>query len=411
MIIPLLILVAICGPILVASNNTAVDTTLPPVFYLPGYGASKLFATINATEFIPPSCVSCNVPVGESFDIESVVNGDACVTDLLTMIFDPATGNYNYPPGIRVFVENIGSFATISSNNYVFPKYLESWGYQEGLNLYGVPYDYRLMSDRSFTAAGFIQEVKQLVEKVYTLNGNRRVFFVGHSNGGPTMYAFLQSSLLNVDWKKKYVAGMIGLSGNFLGQMNAIYDYTYDENTHEQNMVGSWEGAMGSITGGGYAAVADVPIITTYVGTPSERNYTAKMEDLVQLFEDSGRKDWAQQLRMLNGIAPSTENTMDRSRHPEVDVFCLYGSEVKTTYGFQFATGMMDAEEINTLYMKGDGDQDHFDNAFCNTWKDQPQGNNYRFEAQAFPGVHHMQMISNPKVLSTVKDILTSYKS
>lgn len=410
MIVPLLILVAIAGQILAASNST-VDTTLPPVFYLPGYGASALFAKISAPKYIPPSCASCNIPVGESFEIESVVDDDACVTDLLTMIFDPITGNYSYPPGIRVFVENIGSFATIGSNNYVFPKYLESWGYQEGFNLYGVPYDYRLMSDRSFIAAGFIQDVKLLVEKVYVLNGNRRVFFVGHSNGGPTMYTFLQSSLLSADWKKKYVAGMIGLSGNFLGQMNAMYDYTYNENTSEQNMVGSWEGAMGSVTWGGYEAVQDVPIITTYVGTPSERNYTAKMDDLVQLFVDSGRSDWAQQLRMLNGIAPSTENTMDRSRHPEVDVFCLYGSEVKTSYAFQFSTGMMDAKEIKTLYTKGDGDQDHFDNAFCHVWKDQPQGSNYRFDAHAFPGVHHMQMISNPKVLSTVKDILVSYKS
>lgn len=397
---------------LTALSALSSKEVLPPVLFLPGYGSSKLYCIFDSEKSIPKSCQDGKMEAGKKYlidvDGQYITNID-CVYDLLQLNFDPKTLTYASSKGVEVLTESLGSFSGIDTVYSPFQSALESWGYQEGTNLFGVPYDYRLMSDRALSSVGFIQHLKSLVESAYHKNGDRKVLLVGHSNGGPTMYTFLQSSLVSQSWKKTYVAGMIGLSGNYLGQMNMIRDFTHHDNPKQQNMTCSWEATVGSITWGGYEAVKDVPIVTTRVGTTSERNYTAKVEDLAQLFTESGHSDWAQQLQALNGIAPSQENTMDRSRHPEVDTFCLYGSNISTSYSFRFSGDSMSAEPVETLFMEGDDNQEIFDNSFCNVWATQQNAHHFYFESKAFPNVHHMEMISDDAVLDEVHRIIQRY--
>ena len=54
---------------------------------------------------------------------------------------------------------------------------------------------------------------------IHTQHSNRFII-IGHSNGGPTAYTFLDS--MTDSWKEKYIAGFVSLSGNFLGQMNGF---------------------------------------------------------------------------------------------------------------------------------------------------------------------------------------------
>ena len=86
------------------------------------------------------------------------------------------------------------------------------------MNLFGAPYDYRFMSSQSIIASGLVKSLVDVVEQAYRLNGGRKVVLMGHSNGGPTLYSFLTSSqsdnsLVTQEWKDKYIAAMIGLSG------------------------------------------------------------------------------------------------------------------------------------------------------------------------------------------------------
>jgi hypothetical protein len=397
----------------------APEEKLPPVLFLPGYGSSLLYGTVDSIENIPVSCRDGHIQPNQSFliDVDGyTITSIDCVFDLLLLNFDTKSGYYFPPKGISVSTRFNASADGIESIYGPFFKTLETWGYQIGLNLFGVPYDYRLMSDKMYSSTGFITDLMQLIEKTYSLNGGRKVFLIGHSNGGPTMYTFLRSSQVSLEWKQTYMAGMIGLSGNFLGQMNSIRDYTYHTNPKQQNMTCSWEGSLGSVTWGGYEPVQIVPIVSTYVGTPAERNFSAKMDDLYSLFEESGRADWAAQLRAIYGLPPTGnsdstwENTMDRSRHPQVDVYCLYGSSLKTSYSFRFGGSSTDAEPVETLYMDGDDNQDIFDNAFCNVWGKDSKAVQHKLEAKGFPGVRHMEMISNPKVLEEIRRIVTSYQ-
>lgn len=404
----LLVLTSLVAALSVVLSKDA----LPPVLFLPGYGSSKLYCMFDSEKSIPATCEDGKLEAGKKYLIEEdgtyITNID-CVYDLLQLNFDPRTLTYSSPEGVHVFTESMGSFSGIDTVYSPFQSALESWGYKEGVNLFAVPYDYRLMSDRSLSSVGFIRHLKSLVENAYHNNGGRKVLLAGHSNGGPTMYTFLQSSLISRNWKTMYVAGMIGLSGNFLGQMNMIRDFTHHDNPKQQNMTCSWEATVGSITWGGYDATKDVPIVTTGFGTTSERNFTAKVEDLAVLFTESGHSDWAQQLKALSGISPSKENTMDRSRHPEVDTFCLFGSNISTSYSFRFSGDAMSSDPAETLFMEGDDNQEIFDNSFCNVWASTKEFQQFYFEAKAFPNVHHMDMISDSAVLEEIHRIIQRY--
>jgi hypothetical protein len=203
---------------------------------------------------------------------------------------------------------------------------------------------------------------------------------------------------------------MISLSGNFLGQMNAWKPFLYCESTVGQEMSASWEASYSSCSYGGYSGLDSVDaMVTTYTGTAQETRYSPKVRDMQALFDSVNRSRWS---RMLGAVYPS----MDRKRAPEaVNVYCLYGSNVTTSYGFTFAGTILSAEPTETLYTDGDGNQDIIDNTFCLSWENSvnAQGGalsatkkTFSFYAQAFPGVSHMEMVSDPDVLAEIHDIL-----
>lgn len=331
---------------------------------------------------------------------------------LLTSLFDPQTALFTSPEGIHISTGTVGEFATISSNNYDFVKILESWGYAVGVNLFGVPYDYRLMSDASLTANGFVNSVTTLVEQAVKRNQGRKVVVIGHSNGGPTMYTYLTSSSVPQTWKDAHIQAMVGLSGNYLGQMNCISTFLYNPEALRQEMGASWEANYGSITWGGYAPALAYNLVTTYAHTPQEKNYTASVSDLADLFMSVNRPDWVQRLHGVYGMLPvdNSANTMDRSAHPLVNVHCLYGMDLPTVYQFVYGDGAHTNTFERVGTMSGDGDQDIVDNTFCTTWAADARGQGFVTEAVGFSNVTHMDMYNNDQVMQKVYSILDSYR-
>jgi len=127
-------------------------------------------------------------------------------------------------------------------------------------------------------------------------------------------------------------------------------------------------------------------------------NYTSRLDDVVQLFQDLGRNDWADKARTVH---PS----MNRTAHPEVSSHCFYGSSINTSYSFGFPGSVADGEMI-TFDMNGDGNQDIIDNTFCQIWEKSEFSQKYKTVSQEFPGVHHMQMYSNDDVLAALLQVL-----
>jgi hypothetical protein len=98
---------------------------------------------------------------------------------------------------------------------------------------------------------------------------------------------------------------------------------------------------------------------------------------------------------------------MNRTTAPGVDTYCLYGSDINTTYSYVFTGSVLDGKYVKTGTMDGDGNQDIIDNTFCSVWKS--EGASAIYSVEAFAGVHHMQMYSNDKVIARIHDIISSY--
>jgi len=365
-----------------------------PVIFSPGYGGSDLFLLFKDAEAVPPDCAGLDLPVGRSFlampSGKGIVMNNACLSALFSL---PT------PSGIEINVEHFGTFKGISSPYWSLIKSFEDMGYSMGKTFFGAPYDYRLMT-RASIAAGYTSSLKALVERV-RLETNRKVVLMAHSNGPPTQYSFLSS--MTAEWRRENIAALISLSGNFLGQMNGFSGFLQPngKGIEVQEMEATWDASYLSCTWGGYDGVKDAVLATTNYGTASETNYSSSLQSVSALFDSAGKHAWSQRLAQYYG-------DMDRSVHPDVATYCLYGEGLPTSYSFAFAGNILEAPAVVVRDMDGDDNQDIFDNAFCTVWRDGLKAAGHAFEAEAFKGVGHMQMISDDKVLTKVNDILKS---
>jgi hypothetical protein len=206
--------------------------------------------------------------------------------------------------------------------------------------------------------------------------------------------------------------------------MNGYKAFTYSEIPGEQDMATTWEAAYGSAPWGGYASLQGTNMITKDGASSEATVYTPQLPDTHAMLLTSGRPEWATRLMAVNGYVPVASSApdaaveykkvgagLDRTAHPLVDTYCLYGTNVSTSYGFVFPLGILDGAATETLYMEGDGNQDILDNRFCNVWADdaKAQQAGFVFEATEFPNVQHMQMYSDEAVLQKIHEILTKY--
>jgi hypothetical protein len=262
--------VLVVSSVAVSASADMASTNLAPVIFLPGYNGNPLDATIAGEDDVPATCVGV-VPIGVTFALTDnstmMDDNSACANDLLTVEFDVTRVPKFYTrPGVTISVRDFGGFDGINTNYHSFLKTLRGWGYNVHKNAFGAPYDYRYLSSEALAGAGFVADMKQLVETAYDRNNGRRVVIVGHSNGGPTIYAFVTA--MSTHWKDTYVAGIVGLSGNFLGQMNCVTSFL-DTESPSAIMEATWESNYLSLSWGGYAGVNDIPIVISH---PAKRS-------------------------------------------------------------------------------------------------------------------------------------------
>jgi hypothetical protein len=385
----------------------AIDA-LPDVYFLPGLAGSFLFATVKDKSYLPATCELANIPINERFVIYTNVTLTAhnpeCVASLLAMNFNESnTPAFTGIEGIEISTGEFGGPSGIMPVYLPYFEQLKAWGYKLGINAFGIPYDFRYSSAESLTAIGFIDNLKTLIERSYKLR-HEKAFLMGHSNGGPTIYTFL--SLMSKQWKGKYLGGMITLSGNLLGQLNAFSCFFHTNRLDSQAMSTSWEATYTSTPWGNYQGLSEIKdFIITYNGNDEkETHYSSSLSDMQSLFSSVNRTDWSTK---LTSLYPE----MNRSTPPEgVDIYCLYGSEVDTSFSYVFDGSISENDPIASLKMNGDGNQDSIDNEFCLSWKDQVINKQKKvFQSKAYPGVHHMQMCTNDEVLNDIYQILKKY--
>ncbi|KAA6393991.1 MAG: putative Lecithin:cholesterol acyltransferase family protein [Streblomastix strix] len=146
--------------------------------------------------------------------------------------FDPLTDEYSSAEHVEIRPVDFGGVNGFTYLDPAYPKetdrfgsaiqHLQQMGYEVGKNLFGAPYDFRLSGPTNVKKLGYFKDLKQLIEKAYTLN-QKRVFLLGHSFGCTLIHHFL-TSYISEEWKKQYIEGFISINGPFGG---AVECFTY----------------------------------------------------------------------------------------------------------------------------------------------------------------------------------------
>ena len=180
-------------------------------------GGSKLWVTIDGAKNIPSACASQKALFANRAQALASDLPDECYAAVMKI---PA------PIGVSVSASDFGNFLGMYPDyRFPIPFNFARWGYVVGTSLFGAPYDWRYTTAESLSTLGFTSSLEKLIESAYKQNMNRKVILVAHSNGAIIIYDFLKS--MTNDWKDKYIACFISLSGNFLGQMNGYATFFY----------------------------------------------------------------------------------------------------------------------------------------------------------------------------------------
>jgi len=196
----------------------------------------------------------------------------------------------------------------------------------------------------------------------------------------------------------------------FLGQIDSWEEILWDQEhviilsnrTLDRQLIQSWESTWTGIPWGpGLQNDGNPVIVTTYASTSKPINYTSSLNDMTNLLNSANRTDLSLQYE-------SVYSTCNRSiPPPNIDIYCYYGSQINTGVYYEWSENVFVPYET-MMDGNGDGNQDIYDNQFCETWKDK-MNQDYIFESKEFPGVHHMEMYNNEDVMNSVLSVLQKY--
>jgi hypothetical protein len=116
-------------------------------------------------------------------------------------------GSWDGIKGFEIFGKFVSMYDSIVGN-------LTSYGYVDGQSMFAASYDFRY-GPAALIESGFLDQVKALVKKAYQGNGNKKVYFTGHSYGCSIAQYVLKS--LSQSFKDNYIAGFVSFSGPYLG--------------------------------------------------------------------------------------------------------------------------------------------------------------------------------------------------
>ena len=127
----------------------------------------------------------------------------------------------------------------------------------------------------------------------------------------------------------------------------------------------------------------------TLITTP-KRTYTAN--DYQALFNDMGYPEGFSIYSEIAGINAGFPS-------PKVPVYCFYGTEVTTPESYVYDWGFPDSAPTKAINGDGDGTVNRLSAEVCLKWSTQQR---QTFMAWGLPGVDHLNIVMNTKVLKAI---------
>ncbi|THU50917.1 hypothetical protein C4D60_Mb06t25430 [Musa balbisiana] len=221
----------------------AAGHELHPLILVPGLSGNQLDARL--TEDYRPPLPALQAPQAAGWfriwmDRSLLLDSAAqrCFAHQLSLFYDPDADDFRNVPGVDTRVPFFGSTeglrfldpdrkdSSICMDTLV--KSLEEIGYQDNLNLFGAPYDFRYSlageGHPSKVATQYLQHLRELVEQASKMNGDKPVIILTHSYGG-----LLTLHLLNRNpswWRRKFIKHFIAVSAPWGGIVAEMFTFT-----------------------------------------------------------------------------------------------------------------------------------------------------------------------------------------
>lgn len=206
------------------------SASLKPVILIPGTYASVLQMTghdLGHQWYCPKSLNNTIIWIDEFYFIPPILN---CVIQWAKVYYDSKNNEQVSHPNSTIDILDFGKLTGVTSidkfiGNYSFIPYytamidyFEKLGYQEGIDLFGAPIDWRLGLAASEKV--FHPRLIKLVEEIYAKT-QQKVVLIGHSFGGYTVQNFLSNGA-SQEWIDKYIEKGIALAPSFGGAIESM---------------------------------------------------------------------------------------------------------------------------------------------------------------------------------------------
>ena len=258
---------------------------------------------------------------------------------------------------------------------------------------------------------GYYSDLKELIETMYSENGNSKVTIVAHSMGAAiTLHFFTQSGVVTQTWKDQYIGNFITLSGAWaggnediqaeisgLGLINVREDDIFGVFSYIKNWIrSSLKPILRSFQSTAFLLPRPSVWGSTVLVTTPTQSYTAN--DYQQLFNDVGFTDGYSMYQVI-------ENVNKDFPSPNVPTHCFYGVGVDTPWSFRYKQSFPGGADEDPEVIMGDGDGSVTlpSSEVCLCWNNNNGGHSFR--SMAFNGTDHMKIL---QIMAVLKEIGTT---
>lgn len=269
-------------------------------------------------------------------------------------------------------------------------KELEGYGYRRGVDLRGIPFDWRQPGDDELYS-----KIKTLVEETYNANNNKKVHFVAHSFGNIQIALFLRT--VSSEWKEKYIGSFISIAAPWKGAPQAlkaiisgdnfglsVLDVTSTIDKLKVRNIARQAGGIVMLTPLLLPGDDDEEIVIT----PDKTYNVSEVEQLLYYIN-------------ANTTAVIRRKTLEKLgeiRAPDVELHCLYGINQRTEKAYIYGNGFdEDPDIIYTDY--GDGTVPSDSLQVCEYFKETSRK---EVKIKEFNLANHMTILEEPELLEYI---------
>jgi lecithin-cholesterol acyltransferase len=387
-----------------AAVNAGAAAAAPrtPVVFFPGYGTTILQVTVHDQTTVKGCPASGAYQDGIPANVGTTFS-QVCRDELITPRWSrnatlPWSERFSLPPGVKITIPNYSQTSSAPVYNPLFTA-LENAGYTADRNLVVAGYNFLLTPD----LGGFLLRTKRLIERTWRRNGRTPVRLVGHSNG--PLYAQYLLTHVSAAWKQKYIQGFTDIDGNLPGsgllwgwvftgaEVPSVFSYPTTVAT-ARSSARLWARSPATWMSASDPAVfknREVVIADQATG----RSYTPA--NTVALLHAAGLDSIKGMVQHYLGFVPF----MKPEDFPDVDVTVEAGSGIPTETGIALPNltrgQVVDQSTAQYFTLPGDDNQEYITNNAVRVWR---KMRCYRFRFNNNPGVGHLQLTSDPAVIT-----------